>query len=470
MIQNDIIKLLIENGHYSIDPEYYIKLLLWKDWYKGSVLNFHYYDVKLADGTTVQKEKLTMNCAKKVSEDMCKLLWSNKVQINLDSEENTKKLWEILDANNFSYMMSRQLELCSALGTVAFTQFIQDGNVIIEYIGDSSLIIPFEYSNDRITSLVTINQFTRIENDETMYYTHLVYHSFKNNVYTKYNELYKSKIEDELGEIYPFVTLFPNVEEVVTYENVDHPHFQVLKLPIVNNYDLDNPMGISIYANSIDRFKAMDTKYDSFYNEFITGKKRILVDASTLKGLPTVNDDGQITTTMYFDRNDTTYVALRGMDNQPIKEIEFNLRYQEHIDSIQSELNWLSSNIGFGENFYSFGGIQPATATEVMSRDSDAYRTKDNYDVPLIECVSNIVESVCYLANIPVSSVEVIMDYSRFKNDSAEQSRLMQEVNNGITSKVEYRMKVYNEDLDVAKAKIVDIMSSEPTVDQLVGV
>lgn len=469
-LHQEIIDILLFNGLNSINPIYYEKIELWKDWYSGCVDDFHYYNVKLADGTTVQKEKLTMNCAKKVSEDMSKLLWSNKVQINLDSEDKTNALWEILEYNNFSVMMPRQLELCSALGTVAFSEFISDNKITIEYIGDPSKIIPYNFNNNKINSMVAINQFTRVEKSKLAYYTHLTYHEFNENTYTKYNELYKSKSPCDLGKQVPFKSLFPSVQEIVVYENVEYPHFQVLKYPIVNNYELENPMGISIYANSIDRFKALDTKYDSFNNEFISGKKRILIDASALKGLPNVDDSGNVSTTLYFDRNDTTYVALRGMDQQPIKDIDFNLRYQEHIESIQSELNWLSSNIGFGENFYNFGGNQPMTATEVMSRDSDAYRTKDNYDSVLIECIEILVKAICYLAGIQTSTVEVITDYSRFKNDSAEQSRLMQEVNNGITSKIEYRMKIYNEDMDEARKKIEEIQSSEPTVDQLVGV
>lgn len=468
-IHGQIIELLLNSGINSINPQYYDRIDLWRDWYSGCVEDFHYYSVKLADGTTVQKEKLTMNCAKKVSEDMSKLLWSNKVQINLDSEEKSKVLWEILEYNNFPVMMARQLELASALGTVAFSEFISNGKVIIEYIGDSNKIIPYNYSNNKISSMVAINQFTRVEKGKMAYYTHLAYHEFNENVYTKYNELYKSKTFDDLGKQVLFSSLFPNVQEIVVYENVDYPHFQVLKFPITNNYDLENPMGISIYANSIDRFKALDTKYDSFNNEFISGKKRILVDASALKGVPSVDNSGNISTALYFDRNDTTYVALRGMDQQPIKEIDFNIRYQEHIDSIQSELNWLSSNIGFGENFYSFSGNQPMTATEVMSRDSDAYRTKDNYDSVLIEFIENLVNAVCYLVGIQTSTVEVVTDYSRFKNDSAEQSRLMQEVNNGITSKIEYRVKIYNEDEELARKKIEELQSNEPTVDQLVG-
>jgi len=470
-IQKAVIELLIKKGFYSVCPTFYEQIKYWQLWYSGLVPDFHLYNVKLADGTSIQKEKLTMNCAKKVSEDMTKLMWSNNVQITLDNDEvKTQALWDILNENNFSFMMPRQLELCSALGTVVFCEFLQDGKVAIEYIGDSGRIIPFQYSNSHITGLVTINTFTKIEGGISIYYTHLVYHVYTNKVYTKYNELYRSPTSDELGDEVPFTRVFPNVQEVVIYEDIDYPHFQVLKFPIVNNYDLnDNPMGISIFGNSIDRFKALDTKYDSFTNEFVSGKKRILVDASALKGVPSVDDSGNITTNMYFDRNDSTYVALRGMDQQPIKDIDFNLRVQEHIDSIQSELNWLSSNIGFGENFYAFGGNQPMTATEVLSRDSDAYRTKNSYDVALIDCLEQLIRAVCYLANIDVTTVEIVTDYSRFKNDSAEQSRLMQEVNTGITSKIEYRMKIYNETLEEATKKINDIKASDPSVTDLIG-
>lgn len=469
MIQEQIISNLYSKGLTSIDPIFYNNILTWQYWYKGLVPSFHYYNVKLADGTTVQKEKLTMNYAKKVSEDMSKLLWSNKVQINLDSEEKTQALWEILDNNNFSQMISQQIEMCAMNGTVVFSEFLFQNNVIIDYVGDATKIIPYTYRNNIITGLVTISQFTRIENKKSIYYTHLTYHEYSDNSYTKYNELYRSKTQYDLGREVDFKTLFPDVQEVVVYENIEYPHFQVLRFPICNNYDFDNPMGVSIYANSIDRLKAIDTKYDSFNNEFISGRKRILVDASALKGVPQVGDSGNITTALYFDRNDTTYVALRGMDQQPIKDIDFNLRYQEHIDSIQSEVNWVSSNIGFGENFYNIGGNQPKTATEVISQDNDAYRTKQSYETAIIECLKCLIQAVCYLAGIQVRNIDIVMDYSRFKNDSAEQTRLMQEVNAGITSKVDYRVKVYNEDEEIAKAKIESIKSSDPTIEQLVG-
>ena len=61
------------------------------------------------------------------------------------------------------------------------------------------------------------------------------------------------------------------------------------------------------------------------------------------------------------------------------------------------------------------------------------------------------------------------MDYSRFENQTATQQRLEREVDKGITSKVEYRMKVYGEEEEVAKEKIEAIKESDPSIDDLIG-
>lgn len=69
-------------------------------------------------------------------------------------------------------------------------------------------------------------------------------------------------------------------------------------------------MGLSILANHIDKFKSIDTKYDSFNRDFRTGKKRILVDRTALKSQAKVDDTGNINYVTYFDTEDETYVAI----------------------------------------------------------------------------------------------------------------------------------------------------------------
>lgn len=42
-------------------------------------------------------------------------------------------------------------------------------------------------------------------------------------------------------------------------------------------------MGISVFANAVDQIKSCDVVYDSYVNEFILGRKRILVPITMAK-------------------------------------------------------------------------------------------------------------------------------------------------------------------------------------------
>ena len=423
-----------------------------------------------------------MNMAKKGANDMQKLLWSNKCSISLSTDEKTKKLWKVLDSkqNNFTIMFPQMIEIACGLGTTAMTEYKDGlGRTRIEYINDPSVIVPYAYDNFNITGFVTFDQWQETEGKKAIYYTHLIYHEFKTEsddneelkqVYRKYNELYKSKDKNQLGKEIPFETKFPDVEELVQY-NTDTPHFQIIKPPLANNLDINSPMGISIFANSIDKLKAIDNKYDSFDMEFVDGKRRILVDKTALKGTPQVDEDGNISQQLFFDRNDRTYVAMNGMKDQPVKDISFDLRYKEHIDSINAELNWYSSDLGFGEDYYRFDGTGRATATEILSQNDDAFRTKQTFETVIKDVIIDLVKVVCFLEDIQIeeSEIQIDFDYSRFENQTATQQRLEREVNNGITSKVEYRMKVYGEEEDVARQKIEEIKKDNPSVKDLLG-
>ena len=481
-IYEDLKSQLNKKGVNLIDIDYYQLIEVWKSWYKGVVDDFHFYNVKIADGTTAQMEKKTMSMEKKGAEDMMKLNWSNKCDIKLGNDEKTKKLWSVLDSkqNNFTIMFPQILEIAFALGTTGMTEYKDElGRTRIEYLNDPSNIIPYAYDNFNITGLVVFDQWQEEEKNKPVYYTHLTYHEFKAEkneqdemiqIYRKYNELYKSKNQNQLGKEIPFKDKFPNVEQLVEY-TTDTPHFQIIKPPIVNNVDISTPMGISIFANSIDKLKAIDNKYDSFDMEFIDGKRRILVDKTALKSAPQVDTDGNISQQLFFDRNDRTYVAMNGMKDQPVKDISFDLRYQEHIESINAELNWYSSAVGFGEEFYKFDGGGQATATEIISQNDDAFRTKQVYETVVKDVIIDLVKSVCFLEGIELSEdeIEITMDYSRFENQTATQQRLEREVARGITSKVEYRMKVYNETEETARQKIAEIKENDPTIDDVFG-
>lgn len=435
----DLKKQLAQKGINIINTDYYNYIDMWGQFYKGNVDDFHHYNIKLADGTTAQAERLTMNMPKKLCEDFSKLLWSEKAKIHTDSEANDKKLWEILDSkrNNFSIMLPIQIEMGMALGTSGFTEYKdKDGNVMIEYILADN-IIPYKYDNAHIEGMCVLNRFVEEEDDKQVYYTHIVYHEYEDGKYTKLNELYKSKEENELGKEISFEKKYPNVQNPVE-EETDYARFQIFKPSIANNLDAETPMGISIFANQIDKFKAIDIKYDSFTNEFILGKKRIVVDASALKSTTQVNEDGTITNTLYLDKNDTAYVAIRGMEGQPVKDIDMSLRYNEHIASINAELNWLSAGAGLGQNFYSFDSAGLRTATEVVSENSDTYRTKEHLQIVLGDVLYDLCQSVLELAGIQNKNITIEWDDSIIVDKDAIRKEAMLEYNTGLISKAEY--------------------------------
>lgn len=415
---------------------------VWKSWYRGNVNDFHYYNMKMADGTTKQCERLTLNMPKKVCEDYAKLLWSEKVQINLDNKANTEQLLNILNSkeNNFKVNFPNFLERVYALGTGVTVEYKKNGKTIIDYI-DGDVVLPFEFTNGYINGLVTVSRWEKGTESDKRYYTHLTYHHFKDGKYIKLNEIYISSVDTLLGRELNFKDEMPNIAEYETFDT-DNPHFQVWKPLIANNFDTDSPMGLSILANQIDKFKAIDIKYDSFNREFRTGKKRVLIDRTAVKKKADVDSEGNVNYVSYFDNDDEVYVAIAGMDNQPVKEIDFNLRYQEHISSINAELNYLSAGVGLGQNYYSFDGQGVKTATEVVSENSDTYRTKVHHQIMVHDGLIGLVKAICELENIPYTSVNIVFDDSIIEDENALIQRGLELYQNKVIS-LEKFMKKY---------------------------
>ena len=430
----------------------YDMMAVWKSWYRGNVNDFHYYNVKMADGTTKECERLTMNLAKKSCEDFSKLVWSEKVEIKLDNDEKTEQLDKIL--NSKKNALIRNLpdfleETMFALGTGVTVEYYDNGEIIIDYIS-GDVVLPYKFTNSYIYGIITISREIEKDGEKKIFKTLLTYHEFENNTYTKLNEYYLSDNEDNLGKQVDFNSYFPNVQEyeVITTET---PRFQIWCPLVANNFDTNNPMGISIFANQIDKLKAIDTKYDSFTREFKLGKKRILVDKTSVKKSPKVNETtGEVNYVSYFDTDDEAYVAISGMENQPVKDIDFSLRYQEHISSINAELNYFSSFIGLGNNYYKFDGAGLKTATEVISENSDTYRSKIHHQVVVYDCLYDMIKAICEMAGIQTNDITIVFDDSIIEDENALIERGRNLYKDGLISKEKFMKKyLHYEDSEI---------------------
>ena len=237
----------------------------------------------------------------------------------------------------------------------------------------------------------------------------------------------------------------------VVHTGSDRRQFVIDRPNIANNFDYSIPLGISVYANAIDSMKGVDIAFDSYVNEFVLGKKRVMVKPSAQKYL-----DGE----PVFDPDDLAYYMLpediEGGDI--IQPIDMNLRTAEHTQGVQTQLNLLSSKCGFGETYYRFDSGNITTATQVISENSTMFRTIKKHEIILEQAITELCHIILRLGNAAMGAglnedakVTIDFDDSIIEDKTTERNNDRQDLAAGIMNDWEYRMKWYNEDEATAK-------------------
>lgn len=437
-----IIQYLNREGYSVPDAGFYSYIRLWLKWYRGKT-SFHSYAV-YNGAKRITKSRKTLGMAKRVPEDWANLLLNEKVEIVIDGEAQQKAIDEVLRANNFRVRGNQLVELAFALGTGAFVELLDDnGEVDIDYIR-ASMIFPLTYKNGEITECAFASE--RKIGQETFVYLNI--HTKKENGDYVVRNVYFKKQGDNITE----TQLPENVaDEIDTKSPV--PLFQIIKPNIVNNIDLDNPMGISVFANGIDQLEGVDLAYDSYCNEYKLGKKRIIIPVKMAR--VQMDEDG--TTKPIFDYDDTEFYAITGADeSMGIKEINMDIRATEHETGIKTMLNMLSKSCGLGDDYYDYQSSGVKTAKEVVSEKSDLFQNLKKHELVLEHAVSGMVMAIASLKNISIDpeNVKVNFDDSIIEDTGAEKERFLQEIRDGVRQKWEYRVKFFGETEEEAKTKV----------------
>lgn len=457
----NIFEKLKERGFETVPESFYTQIGVWKSWYDGDVKSFHRY--KVYNGVShVYCRRYTTGMAKKVSEDWADLLMNEKVSITLEGKKEQEFFEKVCKDNNFLVKANEMQEMKSSLGTAAYVLRIvgaeinaDTGAIVggaqgikIDYCIAND-IFPLSWENGKVLECAFSTRKT-VQNESYLY---LQIHRLVNGLYDIENVLYRDQ-NGNLSEVdKKTVSGFENIPDVV-HTGSDKPQFVIDRLNIANNIDVSLPMGIAVYANAIDQLKGVDVAYDSYVNEFVLGKKRIMVKPEATKDL-----DGE----PLFDSNDTVfYVLPEDRDNGSIIDpIDMSLRTQEHNAGMQDMLNVLSSNCGFGENHYKYDNGSVSTATQVISENSSMFRTIKKHEIVLESVLTELARIILRLGNTYMNAglnedVEISIDFddSIIEDKSTEFSRDMQMLNAGIINDWEFRMKWMNEDEDTAKSAL----------------
>lgn len=437
-----IIQWLDKNGYGTVDKSFYSAIDDWRKWYRGKT-PFHAY--RQWNGVeTVSQTRKTLSMAKKISEDWANMLLNEKVEIITGDEASQGRLNDILDRNGFYVRANQLVELTMALGTGAFVEFMDGDDVNIDYIR-ADLIYPLATENGEILDCAFASEH-KVKKDSFIYLN--IHERDERGNYVIKNYYFK-RTNDTLQE-----TDLPEGVVPEIHTGSDVPRFQIIKPNIVNNVEFDNPMGISVYANSIDQLEGLDLVYDSYANEFKLGKKRIIIPIKFAKIMET--QDGQVTHPV-FDSNDTEFYAVTETDGQnKIVEMNMEIRAEAHEQGLKTALNILAKKCGLGDSYYRFKTTGVKTATEVVSEESDLYRNLKKHEIVLNEALRKMVLAVAQMDgfNVDPSKMTINFDDSIIEDTGAEKEKFLQEIRDGIRQKWEYRMRFFGETEEEAKENI----------------
>lgn len=431
-MSNVIREYLVANKFNTASDDTYSHIDEWLEWYQGDVAKFHKY--KVFNGITITSHsRYRLGMAKKVCEDWANLLLNEKVAI--EAGEYTGRLEEILDANNFLVRANQLIELVFALGTGAFVEYKGgDDNVIIDYIR-ADMIYPLSWDNGDITECA-FGTIRVVDGKERIY---LQIHRFGNvddeeNADEYYIE--NRYVDAESGK----ELAVPEEIMAVVPTGATRPLFQIITPNICNNIDLDSPLGISVYANAIYQLKGCDLVFDSYMNEFVLGRKRILVPVSAAR----IQMEKEGVTAPTFDPNDDVYYQMPGDKQSDLKltEVDMSIRATEHELGIQKSLDILSFMVGLGSGRYKFenGGVK--TATEVISDKSDLYQNRQKNAIIINAAVCNMVAAVAFLDTGAEVKATVDFDDSIIEDTNTTIDKNIKLVNAGLRSKIKAIMEI----------------------------
>ncbi len=384
---------------------------------------------------------------------MADLLLNERVKITIGDATTDAFVQDVLRQNNFMTKGNEYQERKAAKGTVAYVPYLADaevddqghilnGTVKINYL-EAPNIFPLSWENGKVTECAFV--FTKTCRRKK--YAQIQFHRLEDGFYVIENTVVecttgagRELTKEEWSQLPVFSGLAERIET-----GSDKPQFVVDRLNIVNNADEDdsNPMGVALFANAVDTLRKIDLTYDSYANEFDLGRKRIFV-------APELLDDKYGNPT--FDTSDTVFYRLPEDylkdTNEAIKEVNMELRVDAHSKAIDDDLNYLSVKCGFGTQRYRFVNGSAQTATQVISENSDMYRSVQKHELILDEVLKELIRIIIRLGIASRvaglnedTDITIDFDDSIIEDKQTERNEDRKDVSMGVMSLSEYRAK-----------------------------
>jgi A118 family predicted phage portal protein len=354
-----------------------------------------------------------------------------------------------------------QLEYGLAKGGLAIKPYVMvDDNgqskILMDYIqADGFYPISFDASG-RITEAAFVQRII----DKQYTYSRLEHHKLDGHRVTVVNRAFRSVntkntniSSQHLTELGTEISLtdvpaWEDLEPETVIENVDRLLFAYFKVPIANTIDTYSPLGISVYEKAKDLIKDADKQYSRLKWEFEGGELAIDVDREAL--------------TMERDEHGNDVTVHSELQNRLFRKIDLNnestynvfnpvFRDVSLLNGLNTMLMRIEDVCELARGTLSDVNQDARTATEIAVLKQRSYAA----NAQLQKALESTLKDVVYIMDVYATLYELApdgdYDVSIEWDDSievdreSEMSKRLTLVQNGLSSKVEFRMWYYGE-------------------------
>lgn len=436
----------------------------WKQYYKGEVPGIN-SDTGYNGEETFPIIRRSMKLAKLIAEKWAVSLFTEAFKVTLGTDTETEKFRQLEKQIDFRAKITQASIFGYAEGTTALlasadiesdteTGNTTGGKVKLDIVKYDS-IFPLVYDQNDIQSLAFVRQEQK--KDLTIYTISI--HTIQNN---------KVLIENVIATVKGENVEFSINETVKQEQTFNNPMYCIIKPNIANDYTDILPFGQSIFADSLAPCEDVDLAADLLRRDVQEGGQVTFIGRDLIMDKIGKNGNKK----KLFENTKGKFfvipqkLAEGGGDIKQLFDKSIpEIRTEQLWQVIKDSLNWACLTSGLGKG--SLDIIPMQTATQVVHTEAEKMQNRDIHQ-QYLECqIIQLVRALCELSTMigkPIDASEVSITWEdSIVVDTAEQKKLsMLEVDAGLISKAEYRMKYYGETEADAVLKLENI---EPPMD-----
>lgn len=363
------------------------------------------------------------------------------------------------------------IEFGNAKGGLMMKPFQNGKGIDVDYIqADQFLPVVFD-ANGNITSCVFLDRRTK-GND---YFTRLEWHEYNSalsQIVVK-NLAFKSTNESEIGHQVDLSAYdaWAGLQPIATINSVIAPLYGYYRFPMANNIDTSSPLGVSCYSRAVNLIQQADELWSNLLWEFDSGKRAIFADVLAFDR----DDDGRA---ILPDKR--LYRALANSTNSIGEDgffHEFSPEFREAsiLSGLDAVLKKIEYNCGLAYGTISDPQVESKTATEIKISRQRTYATLKSMQNALEDALDQLIYAMDIWATLyklaPAGKYSIVYEF----DDSIvvdKETQFMQDmrlVQAGLISKVEFRMRNFGENEEVARQKLAEVQTENPEENLFAG-